>query len=601
MWNTSLRSRLTIICMSLAICPLLLVGVVLTQRSFTVQRAQALALQQQVAHQVAAKVDRFIREREHELRLIAEVRGLSQLDKEQQRGLLAELLAYQDVYDELILLDNQGQEQLYLSRLNVISAAELGTRSGAEEFEKPEANAETYFSSVRFDDATGEPFMTIAIPLFDLQSGLLNGVLVADFRFKTVWNLLAAVPLKSTEDIYIVDQNHRVVAHRSPTVVLKETYFPLPGHEDEGIHTGLGGKNVAFAVEALRLGEQTLTIVAEKPVSEALELAITTVYVVTIVILITLVVAGGLGGLAARQIVRPIEDLATIAHAVTMGDYSQKAIVVNRDEVGELANAFNTMTAQLHSMISKLEHHVIELKRAEEKLNKMNENLQRSNRELQQFAYIASHDLQEPLRMVASYTRLLEKRYKNQLDEKADTYIHYAVEGATRMQALIIDLLAYSRVNTQAKSVQCVESQVILNNALSNLKAAILESGAQVTHDDLPEVNVDASQLARVFQNLIGNAIKFRGETPPRIHVSAQSTGDEWLFSVQDNGIGIDPKHQERIFAIFQRLHTRKEYPGTGIGLAICKRIINRHGGKIRVESEPGKGAVFYFTLAKVT
>lgn len=224
--------------------------------------------------------------------------------------------------------------------------------------------------------------------------------------------------------------------------------------------------------------------------------------------------------------------------------------------------------------------------------------LQRSNEDLKQFAYVASHDLQEPLRMVASYTQLLAERYEHQLDEKAHRFIHYAVDGATRMQALIRDLLAFSRVETRAREFKAVNAYNAFGTAMANLKAVIDETGARVTVDDLPHVLADESQLSQVFQNLIGNGIKFRRPSvTAHIHVSASRRNDDWCFSVQDNGIGIDTKYKERVFVVFQRLHTRHEYPGTGIGLALCKRIVDRHGGRIWFESEPARGTTFYFTL----
>ena len=237
------------------------------------------------------------------------------------------------------------------------------------------------------------------------------------------------------------------------------------------------------------------------------------------------------------------------------------------------------------------------LKRAEEDLQRALKELRRSNRDLEQFAYAASHDLQEPLRMVASYTELLAQRCGDKLDEKGRKYIHYAVDGARRMQILIQDLLAYSRVTTHGLELAAVDSQAALEAALANLGAAIDESGARITHDPLPAVEGDAVQLTQLFQNLVSNAIKFRGSEPPRVHVSARTAEGCWRFAVRDNGIGIQPGHQERIFVIFQRLHTRSEYPGTGIGLALCQRIVERHGGRIWCESEPGCGAIFRFTL----
>lgn len=224
--------------------------------------------------------------------------------------------------------------------------------------------------------------------------------------------------------------------------------------------------------------------------------------------------------------------------------------------------------------------------------------LKQSNEDLKQFAYVASHDLQEPLRMVSSYTQLLAERYEDQLDEKAHKFINYAVDGAARMQTLIRDLLAFSRVETRAQGFKAVDCQSALNIAIANLKTIIDETGTLVTTCDLPNIRADASQLTQLFQNLISNGIKFRKpSTPPHIHISAERVKDRWRFAVQDNGIGIDSKYKERVFVIFQRLHTRREYPGTGIGLAMCKRIVHRHGGRIWFESSPGKGATFYFSL----
>jgi PAS domain S-box-containing protein len=240
---------------------------------------------------------------------------------------------------------------------------------------------------------------------------------------------------------------------------------------------------------------------------------------------------------------------------------------------------------------------VTERKRAEEAIQRVTEDLRRSNAELEQFAYVASHDLQEPLRMVSSYVQLLSKRYQGKLDSDADEFIAYAVDGAKRMQHLINDLLAYSRVGTQGDRISTVSAEDLLENAIANLQFVIEDSGATITHDLLPQVTGDSIQLSQVFQNLLGNAIKFRSAQPPCIHVGVQQAEGEWVFSVRDNGIGIDSKFAERIFIIFQRLNNRTEYPGTGIGLAICKRIVLRHGGRIWVESDLGQGCTFFFTL----
>jgi signal transduction histidine kinase len=224
------------------------------------------------------------------------------------------------------------------------------------------------------------------------------------------------------------------------------------------------------------------------------------------------------------------------------------------------------------------------------------EELARSNRDLEQFAYVASHDLQEPLRMVATYTQLLAERYEGKLDENADKYIHYAVEGALRMQTLVKDLLAFSRVGRKQETPRETDCNLVVRNVTANLQSLIQETGARIAYEALPVLVADPSELLQLFQNLIGNAIKFRRAEPPEIRITAKMNKKEWLFSVEDNGIGIEPQHAQDVFVIFKRLHTREEYPGSGIGLAICKKIVEHNQGRIWVESQPGLGSRFQFT-----
>ena len=238
-----------------------------------------------------------------------------------------------------------------------------------------------------------------------------------------------------------------------------------------------------------------------------------------------------------------------------------------------------------------------ERNQAEEELRRMTQELARSNAELEQFASTASHDLKEPLLAITIGLKLLKKRYEGKLDSEADKFITETIDEANWMQILISDMFSYSRVGTSGKPFELTDSAAVLKRSLANLRIPLEQSGAVVTHDSLPEVMADPLLLGQLLQNLIGNAIKFHGEETPRAHVSAEQKENEWVFSVSDNGIGIPAEHSERIFEIFQRLHNKKDYPGTGIGLATCKKIVERHGGRIWVKSEPGKGSTFYFTI----
>ena len=371
-------------------------------------------------------------------------------------------------------------------------------------------------------------------------------------------------------------------------------------------------------VESANVESKNIETQANKTVnkSNALLLAVAGV-IVLIVFIITRYIT--------KIITDPLSSITRVATEMAGGklDASSLAgITSRRDEIGILAGAFMLMTGQLKEALEELrkshdelevrvqertrelqrsneqlELEVTERKRTEAMLNIRSQELARSNTELGQFAYVASHDLQEPLRMVASYLQLVDTRYREHLDADAREFIEYAVDGAKRMQVLINDLLAYSRIGTQGQAFQPADCEAVLQTAMLNLQLAIRESGAQITHDPLPTLMGDATQLAQLFQNLLGNALKFRREESPKIHIRAGLKDGFWCLSVRDNGIGIEAKYFDRIFVVFQRLHGRVAYPGTGIGLAICKKIVERHGGKIWVESEFGKGSTFHFTI----
>ena len=328
---------------------------------------------------------------------------------------------------------------------------------------------------------------------------------------------------------------------------------------------------------------------------------LTTLLFVAVITSALIAVLGGvlLWYLMRRWVSKPVSHLAAEARLVSGGDLGHEVSALGPPEFVQLGEDVEAMRERLVAQIAAVELAGREVAEARSALEEQALELQRSNRELEQFAYVASHDLQEPLRKVASFCQMLQRRYAGQLDERADQYIFFAVDGAKRMQQLINDLLEFSRVGRLSTPQTDVDLMECFQNALFNLQVAREESRAEVTSDELPHVLGEAPLLTQLLQNLIGNAIKFRSEAPPRIHVGVREAGDNWEFWCSDNGIGIEPEYAERVFLIFQRLHAKETYEGTGIGLALTRKIVEYHGGRmwLDVDGDRPAGSTFYFTL----
>jgi PAS domain S-box-containing protein len=733
----SIRKRLTLAFIGFAISPLLLAGVILAWQSYTTQRQQALNLQRQVAQRVAVQVEAFFQRQESELGLISRMQDLHRMAPDGRRLILSQQLSNQGIFEELILLDSQGQEQEDLTRLGLTSST-LGSRASADEFIIPQATSQVYYSPLHIDKTSGEPMMTIAVPFLDARTGLMEGVLVAVIRIKKIWDLIADIHVEPGQSVYILDAQGDVTAHRDPSLVLRGTHFNMP--DRDGIHPGLTGSRVVLAVNNVRLGKQTFYVVAEQTLSEALAPAINSTIVIAVTILAALFSASGLGFIISQQIIHPIRAMAATAQAISAGDLLQQVRIARQDELGVLAGAFNSMTHQLQTLIHDLEEKVAEHRRvgeilkvneerlrvalegtsdgiwdwnlatgqvyfsprcymmmgyepdefpptfeswrqllhpdeaeiaekgvlhaiekcdsfaiefrfkakdgawrwilgrgkvvqvdeegkavrvagshtdiakrkqAEEEIRFLNEQLERrvaertaqledANRELEAFSYSISHDLRAPLRAVNGFARILQEDYEPTLGSEGKRVCTVIRDEARRMGQLIDDLLAFSRLSRAEMQTAEINMTALVETVYQELMTTEDRERIDFQVTPLPSAMGDASLIHQVWTNLISNAIKFSSNRKQAIiSFGAQQNDGEIIYSIRDNGVGYDMQYVNKLFGVFQRLHSQKEFKGTGVGLAIVQQIVHRHGGRVWTESVVDQGASFYFSLPR--
>jgi signal transduction histidine kinase len=535
---------------------------------------------------------------------------------EDAEALFRSLLALHPIYANIGAIDPEGY--LFASAVPVTNRVYLGDRSyftGARDTRK------LVVGEYQEGRITGKPTLNLAMPLFGRLTGTFHGVVYVSLDLNWLNQLAAREELPDGSTLTVVDRHARILVR-----------YSIPESERNWVGESMGtnqrvreflssaGERVTVAkgldrVERLYAsmplnrtgGIADAQVVVGIPVKIAYAAANHLLVQNLIILGIVAGLALGAAWIASDMFVlRQIRGLVTAARTMREGTLSARSGVEHGPgEIGDLAQSFDEMAAALESRVGELQRAEAELKSLNEDLEKRvidrTMELKRSNEDLEQFAYVASHDLQEPLRMINNYLQLLRQRYKDQLDTNAHDFIGFALDGSKRMHQLIHDLLAYSRVGTHGKEFSVTESDQALDDALANLTVAIEESGARITRDVLPPVMGDEVQLTQLFQNLVGNAVKFRGEAVPEVHIGVQRKGSEWEYSVRDNGIGIAEQDYQRIFVVFQRLHSREKYPGTGIGLAVCKKIVERHGGRIWVESKPGRGTAFHFTIPSLS
>lgn len=616
-----ITARLILLFLLISLIPLLIVSISSYNAGRVATEEATLARLQAINQLKEAEFNRWIESEVRSLRSLASRPSLredvTELTAHENLENIATQPAYLRIFEDHLavpLEKESGFIELFVLQPDsgqVIFSTdrrELGKfRTNEPYFE--EGKQAPFIQNIYYSITRGESLMTISTPIVDKQDNLI-AVLAGHVSLGEMTRIMTQrSSSNTTEETYLVNKYNFFVTEDP---FEPETAFSRAIHTEaidtclqhnDGIGYYLSHHDLPVLGVYRWLPERELCILTEISEAEAFAPILTqrntlvgvgTGMVVIILLTVTYF---------ARSITRPIYELVTGTQEVGHGKLDYHIDVKTEDEIGQLATAFNEMAANLSQANQSLKHHQnnLEMLVAERTaaLEASTRELQRSNEELEQFAYVASHDLQEPLRMVSSYLQLLSRRYEGKLDADADLFIEYAVDGALRMKVLINDLLTYSRVGTRGREFKPTKSQTVLDQTLAMLQLAIQENQATISCDALPTVLADSGQLGQLFQNLIGNALKFHSDEPVMIHIGAESQNGEWLFSVKDNGIGMDPKYKDRIFAIFQRLHTREEYSGTGIGLAVCKKIVERHNGRIWVESEPGKGSTFFFTMPK--
>jgi signal transduction histidine kinase len=583
----SLKARMRFLGISLV----LLVGILtIASYSFTqyrqIQNNQINSMRMNGAIQQTS-IDNWFSTRAAEIRNLANLQSTIQLNLDRLHKNMLFFTKNQQEFEAISYANKEGIVEF--STMNQI-AAYFADRT----FFEQAAIGREYISEVLIGKVSNQPTLLFSAPVYGSKQQF-QGVVYGTVTLKTIDQFMDQFRNGQSGESYLVDRNGFLITESRFTENQKRLELvntsEILNRAKQGTQSAVSydnyqGNRVIGTYQLVNKGKWMA--VNEIKQSEVFQSFYQQLIVMSLIIcgVLTLGIIGMLK--LSEHVEQPIQLLLRGVQRLEQGEYDYQIKYMNLKsspiELLQLCEAFNQMSRNINEN--------------EQMLKLQQEDLARSNGELEQFAYVASHDLQEPIRMVASYVQLLAKRYQGKLDEDADDFIHYAVDGAQRMQNLINDLLAFSRVGTKGKEFKAVDLERVLQHVLINLKQAIDESGAVITHDTLPTITADETQMAQLLQNLIGNAIKFSDVSRiPTIHIGVGHEPGGWLFSVRDNGIGFDPQYRERIFLIFQRLHTKAKYSGTGIGLSICKKIVERHSGKIWVDSEAGISTTFYFKL----
>ena len=593
----SLRTRVTITLVALAIIPLLLIGTVLTERSFRAQQSQIIDNQSEIALNVASDISHFIELRQGELYLLSDASHLIASDAENVS--IYGLLLAQNVYDELLLIDQEGHPQAYLSRLGRNSLEGLPeTYADDPLFQVAFETGETYYSSVFFDETTNEPTITISIPQVDLMSGNTTGVLTADFRFRTIWNLVSQQSSEHEAIIYVVDGQDRVIAHPNSSTVLQETLFEVP--LGNGTHVGLDGEQKLLVSQQIQFGNQIFTVVSEVPVGTAFASAYNIILVTVVLMVLTFIVAIVLSLWATGQIVQPIEQLTNTAEKIANGDFEKRAQVRSNDEIGRLAQNFNKMTSQLVDGITNLNSTNRELKIAAARIKE-------EARLKSEFMSTMSHELRTPLNAIIGFAGIMLQGMGGEIDMDAEHMVRRIENNSVRLRNLINEILDLAKIEAGRMDIvsEPFNPHQLAEGWHAEMQALATEKSLDFVVETDPaipdELYGDRERLTQIAVNLLSNAFKFTEEGGVTLRLNKR--GDIWQIEVTDTGVGIAPHALNFIFDEFRQIDgsTRRVYGGSGLGLAIVRNLTRMMEGNVNVKSVVAQGSTFTVTLPLIT
>ena len=587
----SIRIKLAIAFAAMALLPLLVAGGVLVVQTRNVQIDETMRFQREVNLRVSGTVIEFVHTALDHLRLLVLLENLARSAPDRRDEMLALLGAHRDdshrrLFEDILLVDPAGR---------TLGCASQRTDCHVEEppFDVPVIlkairHEDKYMGPVRFDETTGIPFMTVAIAERSAVDGSLEAVLATRLRLKEIWELVAQVRVGRHGVTYLTNENGRVLAHPDPSVVLRGDVLSEPG--GEGVRPGLAGNEAVLVSQNLSFGTQHLVMITERPLDEVLDLVRRTLLDLAVILLGAFVLAALCALIVSKWFVLPIDLLGQRAAQIARGQFSGRVDLERDDELGALGRAFNAMSAKIEEQIKSLRAMLRERDQALKRLSA-------SYDELEQYTHVSSHHLQEPIRVMVNSAELVQRTNSDVLDEMAARRLNTIRQRGIILLEMLNGMLLFASLSKRELKLEHVDAEqmtVALVRALlqqDDMPAFVLE------HDPLPVIRVDRHLFELLLGNLLENAAKFRRTEPHTIHVAAKRDHGGWVISVSDNGLGMNPEYVDRIFGIFKRLHTLDAFPGTGIGLAMCRKIVELHGGKIWVRTKPGYGSTFLFSL----